>query len=461
MFAKLDYDFYTIASICAIKRPTLDFEDTRITSITTSSLSVKPGSLFVPLVDKRDGHYFINDALDHGASAFFVRKGHNILKHVRSAHQKKAIIVDDPLDALWRLARFHRMRFTPYIVAVTGSNGKTTTKEMLAQIFKAALGKACIATEKNFNNHIGVPFTLFAVNAKTRVAIIEMGMNHAGEIEKLVSLAMPDSAVISSVGHAHIEFFSSRRRIANAKGEIMANLPTNAPIYLPHDISEIDTLLQIAKKRMLRVRRIDTRKGFLKVEKANQNGFTLLVEGKKINFPYPNKAWVSNLALAANCAHDAGIKTPAILDAIRCFKPLDGRMQIRKNYFTVIDDGYNANPDSAVSSIDAALQIAHGAPVICVFGDFKELGRFSAKLHAWVGRKAAEKGVSAFYAVGKSMEIARAAFDQASGKKARSYLFAREDLRGIISTLKKEKMGTVILIKGSRAMKMEEIAEKL
>ncbi|HRP68813.1 MAG TPA: UDP-N-acetylmuramoyl-tripeptide--D-alanyl-D-alanine ligase [Turneriella sp.] len=457
MFAKLNYDFFTIAAVCGIKMPSLNIEPVRITSITTSSLEVKPGSLFVPLADKRDGHYFINDAIDHGAAAFFVRKGHNILKHIRASHQKKIILVDDPLQALNRLAQFHRSRFAPYVIAVTGSNGKTTTKEMLAQIFQTAYANACTATKKNYNNHIGVPFTLFSINEKTRVAIVEMGMNHAGEIASLTKIVKPHAALISSVGHAHIEFFSSRRAIAAAKGEVMTAMPHGGQVYVPQDVQEMPTLLQIAKKHHCRIRRIDKRKGFLKIEKISPQGFTLSIENKKFDFPYPNKAWVSNLALAAICAHDAGVKTTDILSAVRRFKPLDGRMQIVKGHFTLID----ANPDSAIASIDAALQIADGAPVVCVFADFKELGRFSQKLHAWTGIEAAKKGVAAFYAIGSEMKHAQLAFGKNAAKSARSYFFAREDTARIIEALRAEKAGSVVLVKGSRAMKMEEIVAQL
>jgi len=439
VFAQLDYDFFTVASLCAVTRPRLDAETVRFTSITNSSLEVKEGSLFVPLADKRDGHDFIADAVRRGAAAFFLKKQHPVTKKLSAEILRRAIVVDDPLEALGRLAHFHRMRFTPFIVAITGSNGKTTTKEMLAQIFQRALGKKCIATEKNYNNHIGLPFTLFAIRADTRVTVLEMGMNHAGEIAYLTKLARPHAAIISSIGHAHIEFFASRAGIAAAKAEITEGMPAGGFLYVPQNVAEFKTLSLAAKKAGVRILKI-------------KPGAYPVAEG--------NAVWLSNFSLAAAAAKDAGISAEIIHAAAKKFKPAAGRMQLKKGYFTVIDDGYNANPDSAIASIDAALAIANGGRVVCVFGDFKEMGRFSRNLHAWTGSEAAKKKVAAFYGVGKDMRHAVAAFKK-QARGAKSYTFERSAVDDLVAQLKQEPRGSVILVKGSRAMKMEEIAAAL
>jgi len=428
LFAVVDYDLFTIAAICGKVRPALDSSALRIKSITNSSLEVKPGSVFVPLVDKRDGHDFISDALRRGAAAFFCQEGHAVLKKLSREEKSRCIIVKDTLLALGALAHFHRRRFSPWVIAVTGSNGKTTTKEMLAQIFRHAHKNQVLATEKNYNNHIGVPFTLFGIKKTTRVAIIEMGMNHAGEIAYLSQMAEPHAAIISSIGHAHIEFFKSRAGIATAKAEITAGMLEGASLYIPKKIAEQKILERAAKLKQLRLKQID---------------------------PHRAGAWHSNFALAAAVARDAGIAQESITYVERNFKAPDGRMQIKRGYFTLIDDGYNANPDSALSSIDAAGEIAKGAPVICVFGDFKELGKFERKLHVWTGREATKRGVSAFYGVGDAMKAAVAAF------RGRKYHFSRDAVAEIVKQLKQEHRGSVLLIKGSRSMKMEEIVAAL
>lgn len=461
MFARLDYSFFTVAAVCGGKAPQINSPNTKIQSITTSSQEAKPGSLFVPLVDKRDGHDFIEDALRRGAVAFFAKRGHAILKKFDHNTLTRAILVDDPLTALGELAHFHRMRFTPLVIAVTGSNGKTTTKEMLAQIFRHELGREAIATEKNYNNHIGVPFTLFAIKNSTRVAIIEMGMNHANEITYLTRLAEPHAALISSIGHAHIEFFRSRAAIASAKGEVMQGMPMGAHLYVPRDIAELSTLQRIASQRKIKLRRITSTSGFLRVKQKSASGFLLNIGGLETKFPFTSSAWVSNLALAVQAAHDVGVSTQAIQKAVQQFRPASGRMQLLRGFFTIIDDGYNANPDSAIASIDAALQLARERPVVCVFADFKELGKASRQLHAWTGKEAAKHKISAFYAVGSEMSFAKDAFEKSAHKNARSYFFARKDTPALIAALKKEERGSVILVKGSRSMQMEEIVALL
>ena len=438
MFARLNYDLFTVAAVCGSEPPKPGAPDIRLQSITNSSLEVKPGSLFVPLADRRDGHDFIDDALKRGASAFFLKKNHAAAKKFKG--DTRAILVDDPLLALGALAHFHRNRFTPLVIAITGSNGKTTTKEMLAQIFRRALGRKCIATEKNYNNHIGVPFTLFAIGKDTRVAVVEMGMNHAGEIAYLSRLARPDAGIISSIGHAHIEFFTSRAGIASAKAEITEGMRKGGFLYVPQHVAEFKTFAAAAKKNGIRISKIPP-------------GDYPIAAG--------NAVWLSNFSLAACAAKDNGIAHDIIITAAKKFKAAKGRMQVKKGRFTIIDDGYNANPDSAIASIDAAIALAKGKPVVCVFGDFKEMGRFSRKLHAWTGDEAARKGVAVFYGVGKDMAHAVGAYQKRTGKKARAYRFAREQVQAIVERLRSEPAGSVILIKGSRAMKMEEIAAAL
>ncbi len=461
MFAAIDYDLFTVRRVCSPGSLQLNAPKVRLRSITTSSLEVKPGSLFVPLTDRRDGHEFITDAVARGASAFFLQQGHAMAKKLSAEILAKAIVVKDPLLALGDLASFHRNRFAPFIVAVTGSNGKTTTKEMLAQIFKVALGKNCIATEKNYNNHIGVPFTLFRISESTRVAIVEMGMNHAGEISYLSRMARPHVAVISSIGHAHIEFLGSRRAIALAKAEILEGLPKGASLYLPQAVAEGDVLAAQAKEHGCRVKKVAvSKRSNLQVQSASPQGFALQLHGERAKFRYANAAWLSNLAISAEVALEAGLSPEHITKAIGQFKPAAGRMQLRRGRLTVIDDGYNANPDSAIASIDSAILLAAGRPVVCVFGEFKELGRHSKGLHALTGSEAAANGVSGFYAMGKDMRHAVAAFRKAAPHRDCGW-FDRADTTNLVNELRKYPRDTIVLVKGSRSMKMEEIVDLL
>ncbi|GAB4431119.1 MAG: UDP-N-acetylmuramoyl-tripeptide--D-alanyl-D-alanine ligase [Turneriella sp.] len=462
MFAPLGYDFYTVAAICSTSVPDIRAPKIPLRSITTSSLEVKPGSLFVPLTDRRDGHEFIADALKRGAAAFLVRKGHPVLQKLDQQQRSLGIVVDDPLLALGRLAAFHRNRFAPLVIAVTGSNGKTTTKEMLGQIFRTALGSEVIFTAMNYNNHIGVPFTLFRIGSSTRVAVIEMGMNHAGEIDYLSRLARPHVSVISSIGHAHIEFLGSRPNIAQAKAEIINGQHKGGALYVPAHVAELSILSSRARKNGIVLKKIIPGKSSpLKIVASGPSGYELLIGKIPVAFRYANSAWLSNLALAAAVACDSGVSDELIAKAVSSFRAPEGRMQVRKGYFHLIDDGYNANPDSAIASIAAAKQYAGGRPVVCVFGDFKELGKFSRSLHEWTGHEAAKAGVAAFYGIGPAMRLAAKAYDKAAQGKRRSFTFDRSNVSAIVAQLLKEAKGSVILVKGSRSMQMEEIVQSL
>jgi UDP-N-acetylmuramoyl-tripeptide--D-alanyl-D-alanine ligase len=461
VIAHVDYDIHTIAAICGAQRLALDQPTVKISSITTSSQEATAGSLFVPLVDKRDGHMFIQDALHRGAVAFLMKHRHVIEQKLTPEQRRKAIVVADPLIALGQIAAFHRRRFVPLVIAVTGSNGKTTTKEMLTAIFRGAVGNACVATEKNYNNHIGVPFTLLRIDKSTRVAIIEMGMNHAGEIAYLSNMAKPDHAVISSIGHAHIEFLGSRKNIARAKAEVVLGMPATGNLYIPRDIAEVRTIISAATRHKNKIIQVDVHRGAaMRLHQALSNGFELRIGKESLFFPHVGESWVSNLALAVRVAADAGIKSATIAAGIKKFRPAVGRMQVHKGHYTVIDDGYNANPDSAVASIQAAMQVAAARRVVCIFGDFKELGKFSRELHERTGETAALLGVSLFLGIGVEMKHAVRGFLK-KAKASQSAFSVPRSFEAIAGYLQNEPRGTVILVKGSRAMKMEEIAAQL
>ncbi|MCS6971922.1 MAG: UDP-N-acetylmuramoyl-tripeptide--D-alanyl-D-alanine ligase [Leptospiraceae bacterium] len=459
MVARCSYDLFTVASVLRAE-PSLLLPNIKISSITNSSLEVKPGALFIPLKDKRDGHDFIHDALARGAAAFLAEKGHRVLDSLSAENRNRAVVVNDTLRALADLAAFHRRRFAPFVVAVTGSNGKTTTKEMLSQIFRHALGNAAMGTEKNYNNHIGVPFTLLAIKSQTRVAVVEMGMNHRGEIHNLSAMAQPTHAVITSIGHAHIEFLGTRQNIARAKAEILDGMPAGGTLYIPADIAELPILEKSVAARKIHLRRINPQQNApFRIVSFGARGVKLRFGRHEANFPYAIPAWLSNLALATAVAQDLGLPVESIAQAVQHFRPPPGRMQLHRGYFTVIDDGYNANPDSAIASLKAALVLAEGKPVVCVFGDFKELGRASRSLHAWTGREAAQLGVAAFYGVGEAMRDAVREFQKQRGGNA--WHFDRNDAESLLQHLAEQPRGSVILVKGSRAMQMEEIAQRL
>lgn len=228
------YDPETIRRVLGSTSETWYHKEPLITTITTSSTEAEENSLFVPLLGNRDGHEFIRDAISKGATYFLVEENHPIYKNLNLEEKSKAIPVKNTLTALGKLASFHRSRFDPIVIAVTGSSGKTTTKELLGNCLKNLEESALVVTEKNYNNEIGLPFTLFKISDQTRVVVCELGMNHKGEISRLSQIAKPDYAIITTIGTAHIEFLESQKNIAKAKGEIVEGLKKGGKLFYPN-----------------------------------------------------------------------------------------------------------------------------------------------------------------------------------------------------------------------------------
>ncbi len=436
----------------------------KTTGITQSSLEVLPGDIFVALRGERDGHDFIPDALQRGAALLIVEKNHPCLSSLDNFARAKCIEVSDTLAALGTLARCHRERFSPLVIAVTGSNGKTTTKEILGTIAAIVGEKRTVVTAKNFNNEIGVPFTLFRFNDDTRLAVIEMGMNHKGEIARLSKMARPTIAVITNIGEAHIEFLGSIHNIACAKAEIVKGMRGGC-LYLPEDCRKGTLIRRLAKKQGVPVRKVSWQKkeSAIKIKKILPQGFALEIFSLPFHWPLPGKALLSNLTLAVQVLYDIGFAPHSIVDSLAHFRSQEQRLHIIDGYFSVIDDSYNANPSSTRSSIDAALQLADGRPCIAILGDFKELGKHSHKLHRQIGKFCAASELKYIYTFGtEAAEISRAFTQKRKLKTIPHYPDTSEGLTNLIADIQQaHAAGSVILVKGSRSMKMERIVAAL
>ncbi|MCZ8342946.1 MAG: UDP-N-acetylmuramoyl-tripeptide--D-alanyl-D-alanine ligase [Leptospira sp.] len=448
---------YSLSTILAVLNRVYNFSlyvDTAFTSITTSSKESKKGSLFVPLVWDRDGHLYIKDALDRGASGFLCKKDHPILKELSIEEQNKAILVRDTLHALGTLANFHRNRFATYVVAITGSSGKTTTKDLLGSVFSYLPKKQVVVTEKNYNNEIGVPFTLFRITKDTRIAVVEMGMNHRGEIERLSKVANPNATLITNIGSAHIENLKSPKEIANEKLDITKGMVGDRTLFVPDDLNFLNLAKTRAKKEKWKlVTWRQSKSSSLKIVKTNPGGFVLSLYGKDVTWNLPGTKLLSNVRGVIACAEFLNIPKDAIVNAIQKYKSPDKRLNIKKSKYTIIDDSYNANPESMASSIEAAAQMAGKKNLVWVLGDMKELGSFSKHYHREIGKLISRFPNGNLYTYGKdSKEISKVV----SGGE---HFTDREKLIEHIRT--NVSKGSVILIKGSRSMKMEEIAESL
>ena len=421
--------------------------------VTTDSRTIQPGDLFVALRgDKFDGHQFAQAALDAGAAAVLVDdRG--------AADLSPALVVADTRLALGQLGAYWRKQMPARIIGITGSSGKTSVKEMLAAILRAEVGdEAVLATKGNFNNDIGMPLTLLRLQPQHQYGVIEMGMNHAGEIEYLTKLAEPDVALINNAGTAHIGMLGSVEAIAVAKGEILLGLPAEGVAVINADDAFAPLWRQSAGKHAVLdfgVKQAATVKGRY-VAQAEYSDVHISAPDMQLNLKLSalGEHSVMNALAAATAAKALGISGDAVVTGLQGFKGVYGRLQRKQgmNGCIVIDDSYNANPDSTRAAIDV-LAATSGTRYL-VLGDMGELGTDELKLHAEIGALAKNKGIDGLYAIGELSRHAVKAF----GNGAQHFETPEALKAELVSTLK---AGVTILVKGSRFMQMERVVRIL
>ncbi|TGK06374.1 UDP-N-acetylmuramoyl-tripeptide--D-alanyl-D-alanine ligase [Leptospira fletcheri] len=463
MRADFRYDPETVRRVLSSPSSFSFVPEPEILSITTASGSCEKGSLFVPLLGNRDGHDFIADALDSGASYFLCKQDHPILQKLAESDRQKAILVKEPLVALGKLAAYHRSRFNPVLIAVTGSSGKTTTKEILSSCL-SPLGEALVVTEKNYNNEIGVPFTLFRIGPKTRFVICEMGMNTKGEIARLSKMARPELAVVTTIGTAHIEYLGSQKGIAKAKAEILEGMPKSGILYYPKTEEYKRTLSKKAARYGVKCRFVD-RFRELNIQETLREGFRLEISGRTVDWNLPGIKLLENLSLCVSALKELKVPSEWILDGLKNFKAGDKRLDLQEGNYRILNDTYNANRESMLSSLSACSQLANGEGFYAVLGDMKEVGSFSKKFHTEIGKFAASlsncKGV---FTYGKDSAYLSEGFRKKAdaSKKTAAFPGDEEGLKALLETIRREvPQGSYLLVKASRGMKLERAVEAL
>jgi len=428
--------------------------ETRFSGVSTDTRSVAAGELFVALRGERfDGHAFLGAARDRGAAGALVDAAYAGGRPPPRA-PLPLLVADDTRAALGRLGRHWRLRFAPVLVAVAGSNGKTTTKEMLASILRRHAGDAgALATRGNLNTDIGVPLTLLAMRAGHRYCAVELGMNHPGEIARLAAIAQPTVALVNNAQREHLEFMRSIEAVARENASVFDALPAAGIAVLNAD----DPMAAVFRERAGSRRRIEF--GLAGAEVSGRYALQGLESEIVVATPageararlaIPGLHNVRNALAAAACAHAAGIPPAAIGEGLAAFRPYCGRLQVRRTAAgaTLIDDSYNANPDSVRAAIDVLA--ACPGPTALVLGDMGEVGAEGPAFHAEVGRYAKQRGIRNLFALGAASKESVAAF----GSGARHF----EDWSEIPPQL----AGTeTILVKGSRFMKMERVVSAL
>jgi UDP-N-acetylmuramoyl-tripeptide--D-alanyl-D-alanine ligase len=429
-------------------------DDEKLKGVCKDTRTLKSGELYVAIQGENfDGHAFVEKAIDLGACAAVVSdasfKGDNL------------IYVDDTVNALGELAAYYRKKFSQPIIAITGSNGKTTTKELLTHVLKGS-GEV-LSTKGNLNNHIGVPLTISSFTHSAKFLVVELGMSHAGEIDYLTRLLQPDLALITNVGRAHLEgLHGDLEKVALAKGELFAALSASETAFINMEDERIAALPTKAKKVAYGFsEKADIWADAIEV-KAGKMVFVLHHAGKSqaASFPMIGRHHVLNAVSVYAMAIHLGLAPDLILQRMASFQMKMHRGEIvRRGTITMIDDTYNANPDSMNKSLHALAEGYSGKGMVAVLGEMLELGENSQALHAEVGALVKELGCEALYAYGPQAKAYLEGFGY-EGEEAGSHFF--NDHTIMAEALNKKYRGkenTVMLFKGSRGMAMEKVLE--
>jgi UDP-N-acetylmuramoyl-tripeptide--D-alanyl-D-alanine ligase len=429
---------------------------TQVNGVSTDSRTINKGDLFIPIKGQRyDGHDFVKSAIENGAACVLSEKGIGI------EGNHSIIRVKDTANALKALAKHYRRKFNIKVVAVTGSTGKTTTKNIIAHVLSSHFN--VLKTAGNYNNEIGLPLTVFNISPQHQVLVLEMGMSGFGEIAALTDIAMPDIAVITNIGVAHIEKLGSRDNILKAKTEIfngftdkgLAVLNGDDPYLLTiQDQNRFDKVYYSIKKE---------KPGFLTAYdiKTTDSGISFKVDisdkGQLFSIPVPGEHNVYNALAAIAVAIHLKVPVHKIKHALASITMDKGRMNIitTDDGLKIIDDCYNANPDSTAAAIRVLAQMGNGR-TIAVLGDMLELGNYSEWGHRYIGQIAKREAIDILVCVGQNAAfIGKEAIKQGMPDSHVRHFGSNKDA---IEYLKASiRFGDTILVKGSRGMGMEEI----
>lgn len=434
-------------------------ECSSVTGITTDSRKAGPGELFIPLSGERfDGHDFIAKAFEGGACAALTHRD-----GIEPAG-RLLIRVKDTSAALRDLAAYYRSKFNIPFVGITGSVGKTSTKDMVACVLRSRFN--VLATSGNLNNEIGVPLTVFRLEDSHEAAVLEMGMSGFGEISRLTAVVRPAVAIITNIGMSHIEQLGSRQNILKAKLEILEGLDSKGLVVLNWDDNLLNGVKSLLTHRTVSYgleEGADYRAGSINSSGEGGVDFELTVEGRSydVHLPAPGVHNVYNALAAVAAGRELGVPMEDVIRGISEYKTGKMRMNIiSAGGVKVINDAYNASPQSVKAALDVLAEIAAAGDRIAVLGDMLELGGWTKDAHIEVGRYLAGKRLSRLLTVGPNAEYMAQGAAEAGFPGERIDSFPDNEKAGAFLD-KIVKNGDAILIKGSRGMRMEELANRL
>jgi UDP-N-acetylmuramoyl-tripeptide--D-alanyl-D-alanine ligase len=422
-------------------RPDRPLDGLRATGVCTDSRSVKPGDLYFALKGGRfDGHDFLADAFARGAAAA-------VVDHACEAPGVR-IEVADTTRALGDLAAAWRMTIPARIVGVGGSNGKTTTKDMIAHLLSGS--RRVVKAQGSFNNHVGVPLTLFTADAETEVAVLEIGTNHPGEMARLGEISRPDLAVIVSIGAEHLEGLGSIEGVADEECSLLDHLRGDGRAVVHHD-PRILSRLRLPRNRV-------TTFGLgpeadVHPDQVRPGSFT--VRGVEFRLNLLGEWNVQNALAAVAVGLQLGMDLPSCAERMAGVKPPKMRMErLDLAGVAIINDAYNSNPESATRAVREFSKIDGGRRRVAVIGDMRELGPSSETYHRELGRQLAESGVDVVVGVGRDCGWL---LEEVRGRKEAYGFPSVEDLRPTLDRLVRE--GDLLLLKGSRSVGLEKVVK--
>lgn len=429
-----------------------------VSRVHTDTRTLQVGDLFVALRgEKFDANDFLDQAKAQGAVAVICEPQGEAMA---IAQGLSALVVPDARLALGELAAGWRAQFALPLIAITGSNGKTTVTQMVAAILRAHAPEQSLSTQGNLNNDIGVPLTLLNLRAHHRIAVVELGMNHPGEIAYLAKLTQATVALVNNAQREHQEYMGTVHAVALENGAVLQALPPDGVAVYPADETYIQVWSDLARPRTCRTFALHDAQvsAAVVVWTAGAWQFTLKTpEGTApVRLHIAGRHNVKNALAAAACALSAGVGLAAVVQGLQAFEPVKGRsrallLQMGEHNLSLVDDTYNANPDSVRAAIDVLAELP--GPRLMVLGDMGEVGDQGPQFHAEVGAYAAERGIEAFYTLGALCVDAAKAFGA-----ARHF----DDMSELVSVVQAQSQGyQSIVVKGSRFMKMEQVVEAL
>lgn len=434
--------------------------------ISTDSRTVVEGELFVALKGARfDGHHYALEALKKKAGGVLIEEDKVGDIRWNGYRSRVVIAVKDTLAALGEIARSWRRQYKTPVVALTGSNGKTTTKEMVAACLETTF--PILKTKGNLNNLIGVPLTLLALTERERVVVLEMGMNVPGEIRRLTEIAEPDVGLITNIQTVHLEGMGSLERLKEEKGELYRRMRRDGTILVNQDDARVVDLASDypGQKITLGIEHpADVMAKEVRLRGAEGTSFTLILEGEvvEIHLPLLGRHFIPNALSAMAVACLFGVEVKEAKKALENFQPFPMRMEVvpLQGGKTVINDAYNANPYSMEFALETLVEVKGKGRTIAVLGDMLELGNFAKEAHQRIGQKVSQLSIDFLLAMGEEAPVVvesaiRYGFPAERAHVVESHFEAVSLLRRIIQT------GDWILVKGSRRMAMEKIVEGL